>query len=69
LLPDPFESLGSALGEEHFTKRDPSTGQFMDVKADKKKFEGVRKETWPHLTHRRFFRSMSLEASIPQRMA
>ena len=31
-------------GEERFTKRDRSTGRFMDVKADKKKFKGVRKE-------------------------
>jgi len=31
-------------GEEHFTKRDGNTGQFMDQKADDKKFKGVRKE-------------------------
>lgn len=28
----------------HFTKRDTETGQFMDGKADKKPFKGVRKE-------------------------
>ena len=32
------------MGEEHFTKRSKETGQFMDVKADDKKFKGVRKE-------------------------
>lgn len=32
------------MGEEHATKRSKSTGQFMDVKADDKKFKGVRKE-------------------------
>jgi len=32
------------MGEEHFTKRDKSTGQFMDQKEDDKKFKGVRKE-------------------------
>ena len=31
-------------GEEHFTKRDKTNGQFMDQKADDKKFKGVRKE-------------------------
>jgi len=31
-------------GEEHFTKRDKSSGQFMDQKADEEKFKGVRKE-------------------------
>jgi len=31
-------------GEKHFTKRDGKTGQFMDQKADGKKFKGVRKE-------------------------
>lgn len=31
-------------GEEHWTKRDKKTGQFMDVKADDHKFKGVRKE-------------------------
>ena len=31
-------------GEEHYTKRSKSTGQFMDVKADGTKFKGVRKE-------------------------
>lgn len=27
-----------------YSKRDTTTGQFMDVKADGKKFKGVRKE-------------------------
>jgi len=31
-------------GEEHWTKRDRSTGQFMDQKADEGKFKGVRRE-------------------------
>lgn len=31
-------------GEEHFTKRSRESGKFMDVKADDKKFKGVRKE-------------------------
>ena len=31
-------------GEAHATKRDKSTGQFMDVKVDDKKFKGVRRE-------------------------
>lgn len=31
-------------GEEHWTKRDKKTGQFMDVKADDQKFKGIRKE-------------------------
>jgi hypothetical protein len=31
-------------GDEHFTKRDRESGKFMDVKADDKKFKGVRKE-------------------------
>ncbi len=30
--------------EEHFTKRDKASGQFMDQKADDDKFKGVRKE-------------------------
>jgi hypothetical protein len=29
---------------ERWTKRDKDTGQFMDQKADKKPFKGVRKE-------------------------
>ena len=29
---------------EHFTKRDTETGEFMDQKADDKPFKGVRKE-------------------------
>ena len=32
------------MGEEHFTKRDKATGQFIDQKEDGKKFKGVRKE-------------------------
>jgi hypothetical protein len=32
------------MGEEHFTKRDTETGQFIDQKADGDKFKGVRKE-------------------------
>jgi hypothetical protein len=32
------------MGETRFTKRDKETGQFMDQKADGKKFKGVRKE-------------------------
>jgi hypothetical protein len=31
-------------GEQHWTKRDKTTGQFMDQKADGEKFKGVRKE-------------------------
>ena len=31
-------------GEEHWTKRDKATGEFMDQKADNEKFKGVRKE-------------------------
>jgi hypothetical protein len=31
-------------GEEHWTKRDKTTGQFMDQKTDEEKFKGVRKE-------------------------
>ena len=31
-------------GEEHYTKRDLTTGQFMDQKAYDQKFKGVRKE-------------------------
>jgi hypothetical protein len=31
-------------GEEHYTKRDLSNGQFMDQKKDDTKFKGVRKE-------------------------
>ena len=32
------------MGEERFTKRDKSTGQFMDQKEDGEEFKGVRKE-------------------------
>jgi hypothetical protein len=32
------------MGEKHWTKRDKGTGQFMDQKADDKKFKGVRRE-------------------------
>jgi hypothetical protein len=31
-------------GEEHATKRDSSTGQFIDQKSDDTKFKGVRQE-------------------------
>jgi hypothetical protein len=31
-------------GEEHWTKRDKATEQFMDQKTDEQKFKGVRKE-------------------------
>jgi len=31
-------------GEEHWTKRDKTTGKFMDQKTDEEKFKGVRKE-------------------------
>jgi len=34
----------SIMGEEHFTKRSKSTGQFLDQKTEGKKFKGVRKE-------------------------
>ena len=32
------------MGEAHATKRNKTTGQFMNVKADDKKFKGVRRE-------------------------
>ena len=32
-------------GEEHFTKRDKNSGQFMAQKKDETKFKGVRRET------------------------
>ena len=31
-------------GEEHWTKRDKDTGQFMDQKKDDEKFKGVTRE-------------------------
>jgi len=31
-------------GEEHFTKRDKKSGQFMAQKKDETKFKGVRRE-------------------------
>jgi len=31
-------------GERHWTKRNRTSGRFMDQKADEKKFKGVRKE-------------------------
>ena len=31
-------------GEEHFTKRDKSSGQFMAQRKDAAKFKGVRRE-------------------------
>ena len=32
-------------GEEHWTKRSKTSGQFIDQKKDSAKFKGVRKET------------------------
>ena len=32
------------MGEDRYTKRDKTTGEFMDQKKDGKKFKGVRKE-------------------------
>lgn len=32
------------MGEQHYTKRSKESGQFMDQKADSKKFKGIRKE-------------------------
>jgi len=32
------------MGEAHATKRNKTTGLFMNVKADDKKFKGVRRE-------------------------
>jgi hypothetical protein len=32
-------------GEEHFTKRDKNSGQFMAQRKDEAKFKGVRRET------------------------
>ena len=32
-------------GEDHWTKRDKESGQFMDQKQDGEKFKGVRRET------------------------
>jgi len=31
-------------GEEHWTKRDKESGQFIDQKKDDEKFKGVRRE-------------------------
>ena len=31
-------------GEEHWTKRDKESGQFMDQKKDDEKFKGLRRE-------------------------
>jgi hypothetical protein len=31
-------------GEEHWTKRDKNTGEFMAQKSDGEKFKGVRRE-------------------------
>lgn len=33
------------MGEERFTKRSKSSGQFIDQKKDGKKFKGVRRES------------------------
>jgi hypothetical protein len=35
---------GEIVGRPAWTKRDKSTGEFMDVKKSKKKFKGVRRE-------------------------
>jgi hypothetical protein len=35
---------GEIMGRPAWTKRDKSTGEFMDVKKSKKKFKGVRRE-------------------------
>jgi hypothetical protein len=35
---------GKLMGKPVWTKRDKSTGEFMDVKKSKKKFKGVRRE-------------------------
>lgn len=32
------------MGEDHYTKRDKTTGEFAAQKKDDKKFKGVRKE-------------------------
>ncbi len=32
------------MGEEHATKRDTKTGEFMSVKKDSGKYKGVRQE-------------------------
>lgn len=35
---------GELMGKPVWTKRDKSTGEFMDVKKSTKKFKGVRRE-------------------------
>lgn len=35
---------GKLMGETAWTKRDKTSGQFMDVKKSPKKFKGVRRE-------------------------
>jgi hypothetical protein len=35
------------MGEEHFTKRDKASGEFVAQKKDARKFKGVRKEARP----------------------
>lgn len=35
---------GELMGKPVWTKRDKSSGEFMDVKKSKKKFKGVRRE-------------------------
>jgi hypothetical protein len=35
---------GKLMGKPAWTKRDKSTGEFMDVKKSSKKFKGVRRE-------------------------
>lgn len=40
-------------GNGHWTKRDASTGQFIDQKSDCKPFKGVRKESAPRRSQSR----------------
>lgn len=35
---------GKLMGKTAWTKRDKTSGKFMDVKKSKKKFKGVRRE-------------------------
>ena len=35
---------GKLMGETAWTKRDKTTGEFMDVKKNKEKFKGVHQE-------------------------
>ncbi len=36
------------MGEEHYTKRDKTSGKFVAQKKDAKKFKGVRREKTVH---------------------